>query len=257
MGPCGQSPCGVPGTGSALKTERIFGLSPACSHRSGFFFVRELSECSPVPMALSEMAYNRRDSYYKKAKQEGYRSRAAYKLLELQQHYHLLRSGDAVVDLGAAPGGWLQVAVNAVGQNGIIVGVDLQAIQPFHERNIALLQGDMTSGGIREKIKTLLHRPADCVLSDLAPKLSGIRDADMARCLELSQIALETAVELLRPGGALLIKGFISNDLHTFTAELKKHFSGVQRTKPEATRQGSSEFYFVARGFIPRVGAPV
>lgn len=201
------------------------------------------------------MVYNRHDSYYKKAKQEGYRSRAAYKLLELQQHYHLLRSGDAVVDLGAAPGGWLQLAAKTVGRNGIIVGVDLQAIRPFHERNIALLQGDMTSTEIRKKIRKVLNRPADCVLSDLAPKLSGIRDADMARCLELNQIALETAVELLRPGGSLLIKSFISNDLHTFTAELKKHFSTVQRTKPDATRQGSSEFYFVARGFVSTVSA--
>lgn len=199
------------------------------------------------------MAYNPRDSYYKKAKQEGYRSRAAYKLLELQQRYRLLRPGNAVVDLGAAPGGWLQVAVKIVGQNGKIIGVDLQAIEAFHERNIALLQGDMTSADIRGKIKEILNGPADSVLSDLAPRLSGIRDADMARCLELNQLALEAAGELLRPGGSLLIKSFISNDLHSFTAELKKHFSAVQRTKPEATRQGSSEFYFVARGFIPKI----
>src|SRR5229473_1295367 len=101
------------------------------------------------------MVYNPHDSFYKKAKQEGYRSRAAYKLLELQQRYGLLRAGDAVVDLGAAPGGWLQ--------------------------------GDMANDEIQKKIRDLLARPADCVLSDLAPKLSGIRDADMARCLELNQ----------------------------------------------------------------------
>ena len=199
------------------------------------------------------MAYNPRDSYYKKAKQEGYRSRAAYKLLELQQRYRLLKPGDAVVDLGAAPGGWLQVAAKIVGQNGKIIGVDLQTIEPFRERNIILLQGDMARNEIQEQIKALLNGPADCVLSDLAPKLSGIRDADIARCLELNQAALDVAIQLLRPSGSLLIKSFISNDLHGFTAELKKYFSAVQRTKPDATRQGSSEFYFCAKGFLPVV----
>jgi len=199
------------------------------------------------------MAYNPRDSYYKKAKQEGYRSRAAYKLLELQQRYRLLKPGDAVVDLGAAPGGWLQVAAKIVGQTGKIIGVDLQTIESFRERNIILLQGDMARNEIQEQIKALLNGPADCVLSDLAPKLSGIRDADIARCLELNQAALDVAIQLLRPSGSLLIKSFISNDLHGFTAELKKSFSAVQRTKPDATRQGSSEFYFCAQGFLPVV----
>ncbi|MGH7888297.1 MAG: SAM-dependent methyltransferase, partial [Candidatus Binatia bacterium] len=96
----------------------------------------------------------------------------------------------------------------------------------------------------------LLGGPANCVLSDLAPKLSGIRAADMARCLELNRIALAVAIELLHPGGALLVKSFISNDLQLFTTDLKQHFSAVQRTKPEATRQGSSEFYFFAKGFM-------
>jgi 23S rRNA (uridine2552-2'-O)-methyltransferase len=199
------------------------------------------------------MVYNPRDSYYKKAKQEGYRSRAAYKLLELQQRYRLLKPGDSVVDLGAAPGGWLQVAAKIVGQNGKIIGVDLQTIESFRERNIILLQGDMASAEIQAQIKARLNGPVDCVLSDLAPKLSGIRDADMARCLELNQAALNVAVQLLRPSGSLLIKSFISDDLQSFTAELKKYFSAVQRTKPDATRQGSSEFYFYAKGFLPIV----
>jgi len=199
------------------------------------------------------MAYNPRDSYYKKAKQEGYRSRAAYKLLDLQQRYRLLKPGDAVVDLGAAPGGWLQVAAKIIGQNGKIIGVDLQTIEPFRERNIILLQGDMASAEIQAQIKARLNGPLDCVLSDLAPKLSGIRDADTARCLELNQAALDVAIQLLRPSGSLLIKSFISDDLHGFTAELKKSFSAVQRTKPDATRQGSSEFYFYAKGFLPIV----
>lgn len=200
------------------------------------------------------MAYNPRDSYFKKAKLEGYRSRAAYKLIELQQRFRLLRPGDAVVDLGAAPGGWLQVAAKAVGPNGKVIGVDLQAIKPFNERNIALLEGDVTAAGMQAKIKGLIGAPADSILSDLAPKLSGIRDADMARCLDLNRTALQVAAELLRPGGSLLIKSFISEDLQIFTQELKQYFSSVQRTKPEATRQGSSEFYFYAKGFSARAG---
>ncbi len=195
------------------------------------------------------MAYNPRDRFYKKAKQEGYRSRAAYKLLELQQRYRLLKPGDAVVDLGAAPGGWLQVAAQIVGPQGRIVGIDLQPMQSFRESNIILLQGDMTEVAALEKLRELLSRPADCVLSDLAPRLSGIRDADAARCLELNRAALAAAARLLRPRGALLLKSFVSDDLQSFTAELKKYFAAVDRTRPEATRQGSSEFYFYAKGF--------
>lgn len=195
------------------------------------------------------MSYRPHDRYYKKAKQEGYRSRAAYKLLELQQRYHLLHRSDTVIDLGAAPGGWIQVAATIVGPTGCVVGVDLQEMEPLPQANVKLLRGDATADETRAKISELLGRPADCVLSDMAPRLSGIRDADNARCLELNRIALGTAVDLLRAGGSLLVKSFISDDLHLFTRELKEHFSAVQRTKPEATRQGSSEFYFLATNF--------
>ena len=201
------------------------------------------------------MAYNPQDRYFKKAKQEGYRSRAAYKLLELQQRYRIIKPGDKVIDLGAAPGGWLQVAAKIVGQNGRVIGVDLQPIQTLAERQVILLSGDIASKKIQQQITQLLGGPANCVLSDLAPKLSGIRDADMARCLDLNRIALAVAIELLRPGGTLLVKSFISDDLQTFSAELKRYFSTVQRTKPDATRQGSSEFYFYAKGFTARPNA--
>ena len=217
----------------------------------GFFLAVSCARIS-VRLTSNEVSYNPRDRYYKKAKQEGYRSRAAYKLLELQQRYRLLRPGDKVVDLGAAPGGWLQVATRILGQNGRIVGVDLQAMPAFPERNIALLQGDVGSDEIRSKIKEFLAGPADAVISDMAPKLSGVRDADMARAVELNRLALAVGVQLLRPGGSLLVKSFMNNDLHQFTSELKRHFFDVQRTKPEATRQGSSEFYFFAKGFYAK-----
>jgi len=195
------------------------------------------------------MTYKAQDSYYKKAKQEGYRSRAAYKLLELQQRFRLMRPGDVVVDLGAAPGGWLQVAAKFVGQSGKVIGIDLQPIETLREPNIIFFQGDITSPEISKKISELVDGKVHCVLSDLAPRLSGIRDADAARCLELNRTALTVATALLRPGGSFLAKGFVNQELHTFTLELKKHFHSVQRTRPEATRQGSSEFYFFAQDF--------
>jgi 23S rRNA (uridine2552-2'-O)-methyltransferase len=195
------------------------------------------------------MAYNPQDRYFKQAKQEGYRSRAAYKLLELQRRFRLMRPGDFVVDLGAAPGGWLQVAAAIVGPAGKVIGVDLQSIGNFRESNIFLLQGDIKAAETRSKIKELTGGPVHGVLSDMAPKLSGIRDADVARCLELNRAALAVASQLLRPGGSLLVKSFDSDDLQTFTQELQKVFSSVQRTRPEASRQGSSEFYFCAKDF--------
>ena len=195
------------------------------------------------------MVYKPQDSYYKKAKREGYRSRAAYKLLELQQRFRLMRPGVVVVDLGAAPGGWLQVAAKFVGQSGKVIGIDLQPIETLREANIIFFQGDITSPEISKKISELVDGKVHCVLSDLAPRLSGIRDADAARCLELNRTALTVATALLRPGGSFLVKGFVNQELHTFTLELKQHFHSVQRTRPEATRQGSSEFYFFAKDF--------
>jgi 23S rRNA (uridine2552-2'-O)-methyltransferase len=195
------------------------------------------------------MAYNPHDTYYKKAKQEGYRSRAAYKLLELQQRFRLMRPGDVVVDLGAAPGGWLQIAAKFVGPSGKVIGIDLQPIETLREPNIIFLRGDITSPEISKKISEIVDGKVHCVLSDLAPRLSGIRDVDAARCLELNRTALTVAISLLRPGGSFLVKGFVNQELHTFTLELKQHFHSVQRTRPEATRQGSSEFYFFAKDF--------
>lgn len=195
------------------------------------------------------MIYHPKDAFYRKAKKEGYRSRAAYKLLELNRRFNLIRSGDRVVDLGAAPGGWLQVASQLTGPKGRVIGVDIQPIEAFKEKNVFLLQADITSQDSQEKVKELLGSWVDCVLSDLSPRLSGIHHADVSRSVELGRSALKVASHLLRPGGNFLVKTFVGEELNIFSLELKKHFRSVQRTRPEATRRGSSEIYLCAKGF--------
>jgi 23S rRNA (uridine2552-2'-O)-methyltransferase len=198
------------------------------------------------------MGYRLGDSYYKKAKQEGYRSRAAYKLIELQERFHIFRPGDYVVDLGAAPGGWLQVAAKFVGPSGKVIGIDLQAIAPLSHKSVILLQGDVTTREAEERIKEHFSRAADCVISDLSPKLSGIRDADEARSLELNRVALEVAKRLLRPGGSFLIKSFVNQELRAFSAEIERSFRSLERTRPDASRKSSSEIYLFAKNYQPQ-----
>ena len=195
------------------------------------------------------MVYQPKDAFYRKAKREGYRSRAAYKLLELNRRFQLIKPGDRVVDLGAAPGGWLQVAAQLTGAKGAVLGVDLQPIPAFHEPNIIVLQGDVTSAERGAQIKELLGSLADCVLSDLSPRLTGIHDADISRSVALARLARDLACSLLRPGGNFLVKTFVGEELGVFSLELKKSFLSVQRTRPEATRKGSSEIYLCAKGF--------
>jgi 23S rRNA (uridine2552-2'-O)-methyltransferase len=198
------------------------------------------------------MGYRLGDSYYKKAKQEGYRSRAAYKLIELQERFHIFRPGDYVVDLGAAPGGWLQVAAKFVGPSGKVIGIDLQAIAPLSHKSVILLQGDVTTREAEERIKEHFSRAADCVISDLSPKLSGIRDADEARSLELNRVALEVTKRLLRPGGSFLIKSFVNQELRAFSAEIERSFRSLERTRPDASRKSSSEIYLFAKNYQPQ-----
>lgn len=195
------------------------------------------------------MAYQPKDTFYRKAKSEGYRSRAAYKLLELNRRFRLIRPGDRVVDFGAAPGGWLQVAAGLVGREGKVVGVDLQPMAPFKEKNVILVRADITSEAGEKAITAALGSRADCILSDLSPRLTGIRDADVGRSLELCRSALRLACRLLRPGGHFLVKTFVGEELKVYSEELGKRFRSVERTRPEASRKGSSEIYLCAKGF--------
>ncbi len=192
--------------------------------------------------------YNRKDTFYKKAKQEGYRSRAAYKLLELHQELRVFKPGGRVVDLGSWPGGWVQVAASLVGNTGQVIGIDLVALDSLPLSNVILLQGDATDPRQQEKILSLLAGPVDIVLSDMAPQLSGIRETDDARIMDLCRTALACALRLLRPRGALLLKVFMGAQYKPFLTELRAAFTTVKVTRPEATRKGSAETYVFATG---------
>lgn len=192
--------------------------------------------------------YERKDTFYRKAKREGYRARSAYKLIELNQEFRLLRPGARVIDLGSWPGGWVQVAAELVGTKGKVVGIDLVALEPLANPQVTLLQGDATDPVQQEKILAALGGLADVLLSDMSPKLSGIKEVDEARAMELCRAALHCAQILLRPGGTLLTKVFMGPEHKTFLAEARTLFASVKTTKPESSRKGSAETYVVSTG---------
>jgi len=191
----------------------------------------------------------RKDHYYKKAKQEGYRSRATYKLLEIQKRFKIFQKGARVVDLGCAPGGWLQLIAAEVGPKGWMVGVDLQKTRPLASENVALIQGDITAPEVQSKIREALGGEAHVVTSDLSPNLTGIGFQDHLRSCELARNALAVARELLRPGGIFLAKVFQGEELESIVSELKDEFEQVRRVVPTASRKASSEIYLLAKGF--------
>ncbi len=187
------------------------------------------------------------DRYFRLAREEGYRARSAYKLLQIDERFHILRRGATVVDLGAAPGSWSQVVLRRIGPKGKVVAVDLQPIEPLP--GLIIIQGDMTDPAIQEAIAAALGRPADVVLSDAAPFTTGIKLRDHVLSMELGNAALETAQQLLRPGGALVIKVFQGEDLAKLIREVKMAFHPVKLFTPDATRNESWETFIVARGF--------
>jgi 23S rRNA (uridine2552-2'-O)-methyltransferase len=192
-----------------------------------------------------------KDHYYNKAKQEGYRSRAAYKLKQLDESASLIRPGDVVVDLGAAPGGWLQVAAELAGSGGRVLGVDRQRIAPIE--GVETLRADLSEPGTRGAIVERVGE-ADVVLSDLAPDMSGEYGLDHARSVHLARQAFAVALDVLAGGGALAVKVFQGPDLEGFRRELEAEFDRVRVVEPDASRPSSSEVYLVATG---RLTAPV
>ena len=189
----------------------------------------------------------KRDYYYKKAKQEMYRSRAAYKLFEAIKRYHFIDYGDVVIDLGAAPGGWMQAARKTVGNKGFVLGVDLKEIEPFPQPYVKTIICDSTEPETVQQILEMLPREADAVISDASPNISGIWEVDHARQIDLSQQALEIALQTLKPSGNFFVKVFQGDMLNDFIQKVKQHFETVIVVKPKASRPKSSEIFLLAR----------
>ncbi|HEU0046185.1 MAG TPA: RlmE family RNA methyltransferase [Nitrososphaera sp.] len=193
------------------------------------------------------LADARKDQYRRLAKDQGYRARSAYKLLQLNNSYHIIKKGSKVVDLGCAPGGWLQVVTKEVGHAGKVVGIDLKPVESV--AGATVLKGSIEDVDMFEKIAGILGSKADVILSDLAPNVSGLWDIDHARQISLSATALGFARRVLRVGGSAVFKVFEGDLLNEFRVDLKTSFGRVLLNKPSASRQESSELYIVCLDF--------
>jgi 23S rRNA (uridine2552-2'-O)-methyltransferase len=196
---------------------------------------------------------NGKDHYYNKSKQEGYRTRAAYKLQQIDERFDLLFGGATVVDLGAAPGGWLQVAAEEAGARGRVVGVDFQRIDDIEdvEAGVETIRGDMTDEDTRERVRDVAGAGGvDVVISDMAPNMTGEYNLDHARSVHLARQALDTARELLANGGHFAVKVFDGQDFEDFLADVEDEFSFTATYTPDASRDSSSELYVVAKNYV-------
>lgn len=214
---------------------------------------------------MSKRNYNRKDQLHQQAKSDGFRSRAAYKLLELQKKYSLLHNNDIVLDIGCWPGGWLQVAAPLVGAKGLVAGIDIAATEPLPHNNIYIFRGDITDENVRSQFlgeifaRRFPTSPAtpnteqkvtfDSILSDASPKLSGITEVDEARCAELAHLGLDMAHKHLKTRGNFVIKLFKNKEASRFTTECSRWFQTAKAAELDSSRTTSKEFYLVARGF--------
>ncbi len=201
-----------------------------------------------IPLPKAWIQDRKREYYYKKAKEENYRSRATYKLVQANEKYGFIQRNDVVVDLGAAPGGWIQAARKMTGKNGFVLGVDLKPIDPFTQEYIRTIIADFTEPGIVEQIRSFLPREADVVLSDAAPNITGVWEVDHARQIDLATKALEIAQCILRPSGNFFVKLFEGEMFNDYILTVKDLFDAVKIVKPQASRQKSSEMYLLALG---------
>ncbi len=189
--------------------------------------------------------FKRKDFFYKKAKNEGYRSRAAYKLLEIQKNFKIFKNNSNVLDLGCAPGGWLQVTSKFV-KNGKIIGVDLLDVEPVNINNVKIIKDDIFNEEIEKEFE---NNKFDVILSDMAPNLSGIKHADYFKSYELCLKAFSIVEKFLAPNGSFVVKIFRGKEFDDFRKNLNKYFSKVKIFKPHSSRDSSAEIYIVAKNF--------
>ena len=190
----------------------------------------------------------KKDHYRKLAKEQGYRSRSAFKLIELNQKYNLIKSNDNILDFGAAPGGWLQVASKLVMPKGKVIGVDLLPIKPINE-NVTIFQGDIRDEKVVNNILNEIGRKVDVILSDIAPNISGIWKIDHNNQIDLTRLIIDRFPELLEKNGGCLLKAFDGPMLKPLENELRKNFTNVKLIKPKVSRNASSELYIACRNF--------
>lgn len=196
------------------------------------------------------LSYNKQDYYYHLAKKEGYRARSAYKLKQIQKKFHIIRRGQIVIDLGAAPGGWTQVASEVIGNKGRIITVDKNPIRRFDKDNIITLQMDMRSNKLLKYLTQEMGEKADVVLSDLAGNTTGQWHLDAERQQFLALLAFKVSKVLLKSGGNFVTKIFRGPSIKEFENEIKPAFNTIRNWRPPATRKASAEEYIICKGFI-------
>ena len=189
------------------------------------------------------------DTYVKRSVKDGYRSRAIYKLIEIDERDQLIKPGQNILDLGAAPGGWSEWAAKKTGLSGRVVAVDILSMAAIP--GVINLQLDLQQSNSIDQIRNCFeHRQVDLVLSDMAPNLSGVRSVDQARAMHLAELALESACELLGPGGKMLIKVFQGSGFDQFRSQMLQHFQNVKTRKPQASRPKSREIYLLGSELV-------
>ncbi len=192
----------------------------------------------------------KKEHFYKQAKKEGYRARSAYKLKQLQKKFYIIKRGDYVIDLGAAPGGWLQVASEFVGAKGKVIGVDKEAIMPFNKDNIVTFRVDMRSKELTNLLlEEIQSERVDVVLSDLAGNVTGNWTLDSDRQIFLAELAFNTCKRVLKDGGTFVTKIFRGGAIQEFDQLIKPYFQKIKRFRPPATRKQSAEEYYICKGF--------
>ena len=199
-------------------------------------------------MSRRWLSERRREPYHRMAKEQGYRSRAAFKLKELNDRFGFLEAARHVLDLGAAPGGWLQAASEEMGGDGLVVGVDLRRIRPLDLKNVRTMVGDVTDEDTLKRIRDAFPGPVDVVLSDMAPNVSGVWEVDHLRQIHLARRALRIAESVLKPDGWAVLKTFQGSEYGAFLRDVRAAFKDVRAVKPRSSRKESAEIYVVAHG---------